>query len=393
MKSLRETHREGTFRIFMIYLQLGCVSFGGPVAHIGYFRDAFVVRLRWLSENEFSELIALCQSIPGPSSSQLGFAIGWLRGGFRGACAAWLGFTLPSALMMIGIGYGILSIGEGAVGSIDGLLAATVAIVVCAVLGMAKKMCPDLPRLCLAVLCATLAFLIPGMGTQLLVIIIGAVYGLAFCGKRGAEGRNSEAPSWDIRAIHPALWAVLFSVLLCASVLWPVNWAGAIYAKHFEAGALVFGGGHVVLPLLSDSVVSTGMIEESAFLAGYSAAQAMPGPLFALSAFNGTVATGGFFGGALSLIAIFLPGMLLVAVLLQSWSRLRRYASVQSALFGVNAAVVGLLLSALANPVWPKGITSWAHFGIAFAAFIALQQFKAPAWSVVLACGLLGLWI
>ncbi len=350
-------------------------------------------RRKWLSEAEYTELIALCQSVPGPSSSQLGFAMGWLRGGFRGALAAWMGFTLPSALLMISAAYGLLAWGDATHGLIGGLLTAAVAIVASAVFSLARKMCPDLPRVVLALVAALLAYALPGSWIQVLVVGLGVLTGMLFY-RRPAEA----IPSGTTlpRHISPAFQLpslILFVLLLLIAIFWPLSWPGALYAKHYEAGALVFGGGHVVLPLLSDSVVATGLLSESNFLAGYSAAQAMPGPLFTLSAFNGTVGGRGWLSGLAALFALFLPGLLLIAALIPSWQRFRSNRWAAAGLTGANAAVVGLLLAALIDPVWPKGITGWPDLLVAAAAFLALEKFKCPAWSIVLGCGIYGLFV
>ncbi|HKK18900.1 MAG TPA: chromate efflux transporter, partial [Opitutales bacterium] len=305
---MEQTATKRFFYIFLAYLRLGCVSFGGPVAHLGYFREAFVQRRKWLTEAEYTELIALCHSVPGPSSSQLGFAIGWLRGGMAGGLAAWLGFTLPSALLMTGAAYGLLSLKGEAKALIGGLLTAAVAIVASAAFGLARKMCPDFSRGILALVAAALVYALPGNWVQLLVIGLGAGIGMLLY--RGSEVGGGKGTKLSAAISSAYLWPsiILFALLLLLAVCWPLSSPGALYAKHFEAGALVFGGGHVVLPLLSDSVVANGLLAESDFLAGYSAAQAMPGPLFTLAAFNGTVGAPGWTGGIYALIAIFLPG-------------------------------------------------------------------------------------
>lgn len=377
--------------IFFTYLRLGCVSFGGPVAHLGYFREEFVARRKWLSEAEYAELIALCQSVPGPSSSQLGFAIGWLRGGFGCALLAWLGFTLPSAALMITAAYGLFALGEGSLAYIDGLLIAAVAVVAKALLGMARTLCPDLQGALIAFAGAFITLSLPGTLGQLAVVGLGVAAGMLFF-----RGRAEEAPVSQSfktggipKTVSPIL--VLFFSLLAFAALTPADWQGALIAKHYQAGALVFGGGHVVLPLLNDSVVAAGLIGESEFLAGYGVAQAMPGPLFTIAAFTGTVGNGSWLGGIAALVAIFLPGMLLVAALLPVWHRYRQNKWAKAGLSGANSAVVGLLLAAFITPVWTNGIQGWSDAGLAAAAFLSLQYMKAPAWAVVLGCGLIGI--
>jgi len=381
------------FRIFCIYLRLGCISFGGPVAHLGYFKETFVTKHKWLDENRYAELLGLCQFVPGPSSSQLGFAIGWQRGGLPAACAAWLGFTLPSALLMIGFAYGLFVIGDRADQFIDGLLIAAVAVVANAVLGLGNKLCPDLPRLAIAAVSAIIVFLFPNSYMQIAVILLGALSGMALFRQQAktSVGTDQTRALASRRTTTTAL--VLYTICLGLSFWMNTQDTTAVFAHHYRAGALVFGGGHVVLPLLNDSIVTGGLLSEDDFLSGYSAAQALPGPLFTFSAFVGTAArttTPFWLGGVGALLAIFLPGMLLLVGILPSWNKLRQKAAAQAGLLGANAAVVGLLLAVFINPVWSHGISTWSDFAIATAAFFALYRFHAPAWLIVLACGCSG---
>jgi chromate transporter len=378
------------FRIFLIYLRLGCISFGGPVAHLGYFKDEFVTRRKWLSEARYAELLGLCQFVPGPSSSQLGFAFGWQRGGLAGACAAWLGFTLPSALLMIGFAYGLFAFAEQATPIIHGLLIAAVAVVANAVLSLGKKLCPDLPRILITAFSAALAFLVPSSFMQIAVILFGVLLGNAFFRAHDPIQGTHDHPETMAKRRTVIVALLLYICLLTASLWINANDSGAIYALHYRAGALVFGGGHVVLPLLHDGLVSGGLVSEGNFLAGYSAAQALPGPLFTFSAFLGT--TGSpiaplWLGGVGALIAIFLPGMLLLIGLLPFWNKLRHRTWAQAGLKGANAAVVGLLLAALIHPVWSHGIQSGLDLIIGSIAFFALYRFNAPPWLVVFCCG------
>lgn len=371
-------------------MRLGCISFGGPVAHLGYFKDEFVNRRQWLSDARYTELLGLCQFVPGPSSSQLGFAIGWHKGGFRGACLAWLGFTLPSALLMIGFAYGLFAIGDSASAFISGLLTAAVAVVANAVLSLGKKLCPDLPRILIAAVSTALMLLAPSSWMQIIVVLFGVGAGnLLF--RKSASPSTEHAPQMQVapHIVYTALFA--YTALLCISIL--INSSSAyesIYAVHYQAGALVFGGGHVVLPLLENGLVPN-FLSEGYFLAGYSAAQALPGPLFTISSFLGT-ASGTtqpyFLCGLGALVVIFLPGLLLLVGLLPYWNKLRERKWAKAGLVGANAAVVGLLLAALINPVWPHGIHTLADFAIGALAFIALYCFKARAWLVVLSCGI-----
>lgn len=382
-------------QIFLIYLRLGCLSFGGPVAHLGYFKKEFVNRRRWLDEARYAELLGLCQFVPGPSSSQLGFSIGWHRGGLCGACAAWLGFTLPSALLMFGFAYGLFAWEMTMEPIIRGLLIAAVAVVANATLSLGKKLCSDIAHVAIALSAGALVLLVPGSYAQILAIALGGFLG--YCIHRKSSPikiENSETSKiLGAGTIYAALIAYL--ALLAVSLVLTAESVGGIYALHYRAGALVFGGGHVVLPLLNDSIVAGGLVSEESFLAGYSAAQALPGPLFSLSAFLGTVNSETqplWLGGIGTLIAIFLPGILLLLGLLPFWNQIRSKAYTQACLSGANAAVVGLLLAALIDPVWTHGIRTFSDAVIALFSLLALKRYKLPAWLLVLACGTAG-WI
>lgn len=310
-------------KIFLIYLRLGCLSFGGPVAHFGYYKEEFVSRRKWLTDAHYAELLALCQFVPGPSSSQLGFAIAWQRGGLTGACAAWLGFSLPSALIMIAFAYGLTAIGDDAAPVIHGLLVAAIAVVAKAVLDMGKKLCPDWPRIAIAVGCAAIVMCISGALVQIGVILLGVAIGNALFRKSTQEKPELHGAQQLVSQRIMCIVLASFGVLLACSLMVSPDSSGAIYGMNYRAGAMVFGGGHVMLPLLHDSVVPSGLVSESTFLAGYSAAQALPGPLFTLSAFLGTASQATspqWIGGAIALIAIFLPGMLLLVGLLPLWN-------------------------------------------------------------------------
>jgi chromate transporter len=381
------------FDIFWIYLRLGCICFGGPVAHLGYFKDEFVTRRQWLNEAHYAELLSLCQFIPGPSSSQLGFAIGWQRGGLLGGLAAWLGFTLPSALLMIGFAYGLFAVGDGITPFIHGLLVAAVAVVANAVLGLGKKLCPDRIRILIALLAASIALLLPTSLIQIGVILLGGLLGNAFFRDSSTE-QDTHTPLKTLTGRGTAFVALaLYSAALLLSLSINSSAPGALYAAHYQAGSLVFGGGHIVLPLLHENIVTGGLISEGSFLAGYSAAQALPGPLFTFSAFLGTAASPiqpALIGGFGALIAIFLPGILLLIGLLPFWDKLRTKQWARAGITGANAAVVGLLLAALITPVWSHGIQRWPDIVLAAVAFSALYRFKLPAWLVVLGCGAAG---
>ena len=371
------------------FFRLGLTSFGGPVAHLGYFREEFVHRRRWLDDNSYADLVALCQFLPGPASSQVGIAVGLLRGGYAGALAAWIGFTLPSAVAMVLFGYGIGALGNAAgSGWLHGLKVAAVAVVAQAVLGMARTLAPDRSRATLAVVAAIIALGVPSSWGQIGAIVLGGIVG-ALLLRGGEEIAPAALPLHMSRVLGALLLAVFFVLLIGLPLL-----AAAIpsqglkeFDAFYRAGSLVFGGGHVVLPLLQASVVPPGWVDNDAFLAGYGAAQAVPGPLFTFAAYLGTVMRpppNGWIGAAICLIAIFLPSFLLVIGALPFWEQLRRRPVAQASLRGVNAAVVGLLLAALYQPVWTVGITDAADFALAVAAFLLLFMWQTPPWLVVI---------
>ena len=388
------THRS-PWAVFLIFLRLGLTSFGGPVAHLGYFRDEFVVRRHWLSERSYADLVALCQFLPGPASSQVGMALGLSRAGYAGALAAWLGFTLPSAIALILFALGIASYGDAMpAGVLHGLKVVAVAVVAQAVWGMARTLCPDVPRISIMVAATCCVLLVPSAWGQVGVIIAAALIGLvAF---RSQPGTAHEPLPISIRRRTGLLWLALFCALLLGLPLLASLFPSPLLAMvdaFYRAGSLVFGGGHVVLPLLQAEVVPTGWVDGDAFLAGYGAAQAVPGPLFTFAAFLGASmnqAPGGWLGGLVALLAIFLPSFLLVLGALPFWEQLRRNRRTQAALMGVNAAVVGLLLAALYQPVWTSAIHRPEDFGLALVALIALLFWKLPPWLVVLGSGALG---
>ncbi len=388
------THRS-PWAVFLIFLRLGLTSFGGPVAHLGYFRDEFVVRRHWLSERSYADLVALCQFLPGPASSQVGMALGLSRAGYAGALAAWLGFTLPSAIALILFALGIASYGDAMpAGVLHGLKVVAVAVVAQAVWGMARTLCPDVPRISIMVAATCCVLLVPSAWGQVGVIIAAALIGLvAF---RPQPGTAHEPLPISIRRRTGLLWLALFCALLLGLPLLASLFPSPLLAMvdaFYRAGSLVFGGGHVVLPLLQAEVVPTGWVDGDAFLAGYGAAQAVPGPLFTFAAFLGASmnqAPGGWLGGLVALLAIFLPSFLLVLGALPFWEQLRRNRRTQAALMGVNAAVVGLLLAALYQPVWTSAIHRPEDFGLALVALTALLFWKLPPWLVVLGSGALG---
>ena len=371
--------------VLRAFLKLGLTSFGGPVAHLGYFRNAFVVERGWLDERAFGDLVALCQFLPGPASSQVGFAIGLMRAGYPGALAAWAGFTLPSAVAMTLVAYGAGALhGAAGEGLLHGLKLVAVAIVAQAVLGMARSLAPDRPRAAISVLALILTAFAPGGISQIGAIVVGGLLGLIFC-RQGAEAPADGAAEAPVSRRMAAVFLVAFFALLALSLLPAGGGAWAFLAAIYRSGALVFGGGHVVLPLLRAAVVDPGFVSESAFLAGYGAAQAMPGPLFTFGAYLGAVAPapGGVPGAALALVAIFLPGMLILLGALPFWHALRARVRARAAMAGVNAAVVGLLASALYDPVWTSAVLGRADFAVAAAGFAGLVVWGAPPLAVV----------
>lgn len=392
-------HHASAWRVFLIFLRLGLTSFGGPVAHLGYFREEFVARRRWLTEDAYADLVALCQFLPGPASSQVGLALGLRQAGWGGALAAWLGFTLPSALVMALLGLGLVA-GQGLVpaGVLHGLKVAAVAVVAQAVWGMARSLCRGPARLLLMVLACALALLWPGVVGQVGAMLVAALAGLGLWGRAGAmpvppsQGGLAAGVRPHTGALLLAAFAALLVLLPLAARAWPQGWL-VLADAFYRAGALVFGGGHVVLPLLQAEVVATGWVAADDFLAGYGLAQAVPGPLFTFAAFLGAAAghgAGGWLGAAVCLVAIFVPAFLLVAGALPFWDRLRHNARARAALAGVNAAVVGLLLAALYHPVWTSAIHAPADLALALAAFAALVWARVPPWLVVPVCGAAG---
>ncbi|HTG09653.1 MAG TPA: chromate efflux transporter [Candidatus Eisenbacteria bacterium] len=375
--------------IFAVFLRLGLTSFGGPIAHLGYYRTEFVERRRWLSEAAYADLVALCQLLPGPASSQVGFAVGLSRGGLAGGLAAWLGFTLPSAVAMVLFARGAAAMtGPLSAGMFHGLQVVAVAVVAQAVWSMARTLCPDRTRGTIAVFATLIVIAAPTAIGQIVAILMGAAAGAWLCREAPAVAATERLSVPVPRALAVAalaLFALLLIGLPIAAAVLPVP-AVAVADAFYRAGALVFGGGHVVLPLLHASVVEPGWVSEAAFLSGYGAAQAVPGPLFTFAAYLGATiyAPSGWPGAALCLAAIFLPGLLLVLGVLPFWVSLGRAALMPAALRGVNAAVVGVLLSALYDPVWTKGIGGPADFALALVAFALLVIWKAPSWGVVL---------
>lgn len=375
--------------VFRAFLKLGLTSFGGPVAHLGYFHDEFVVRRHWLDERAYADLVALCQFLPGPASSQVGMAIGFSRAGYLGALAAWTAFTLPSAiaLVLFAFGMGTLNRVLGS-GWLHGLKVAAVAVVAMAVLGMARALTPDRERASLALAAAAIALAFPSSWGQISAIVLGGLVGLIFF-RREVPADHASLPLCISRQAGAAALITFFVLLVGLSLLAPATGSQsmALFGAFYRAGSLVFGGGHVVLPLLQAEVVPTGWVSNDAFLAGYGAAQAVPGPLFTFAAYLGAVMNpepNGWTGAVLCLIAVFLPSFLLIMGVLPFWEGLRRISMAQAALKGVNAGVVGLLLAALYHPVWTAGILNGADFALAAAGFLLLFMWRTPPWLVVI---------
>jgi chromate transporter len=387
--------RGSAWDVLLVFLRLGLTSFGGPIAHLGYFHDEFVVRRKWLEEKTYADLVALCQFLPGPASSQVGIAIGLSRAGYPGSMAAWVGFTLPSAVALVLFAYGVGAL-EDALGSgwLHGLKVAAVAVVAQAVLSMMRSLVPDRERATLAVVAAVLVLAVPSAWGQIGAILLGGVAGLLLL-RSAAPADHVALPHPVSRTVGTLALILFFTLLVGLPVLVAAIPSQSLkeFEAFYRAGSLVFGGGHVVLPLLQASVVPPGWLTNDAFLAGYGAAQAVPGPLFTFAAYLGAVMKpepNGWIGASLCLIAVFLPSFLLVIGALPFWDELRRRRWAQSALAGVNAAVVGLLLAALYRPVWTSGIVSAADFALASAAFLLLFMWKTPPWLVVVLCAVGG---
>jgi chromate transporter len=383
------------WNIFLVFLKLGLGSFGGPIAHLGYFRTEFVERRKWLDDRTYSDLVAMCQFLPGPTSSQVGMAIGLQRGGWLGALAAWLGFTMPSAALLIAFAYGVSRFDALAhSGAVHGLKIVAVAVVAQAVWGMAKTLCPDRPRAALAIGTALLTLALPGSAGQL-----GAIAASALAGWRMLHLPHEGAVEHRPFAVSRGAGAAAIVVFACLLFGWPLVAAATgsplvmLMDGFFRAGALVFGGGHVVLPLLQAAVVPTGALGNADFLAGYGAAQAVPGPLFTFAAYLGTAMhtpLAGWQGGLAFLVAIFAPAFLLVVGALPFWDAVRRRDGLRAATAGVSAGVVGILLAALYDPIWTSAIHTRADFALALAAFALLVYARVSPIVAVAFCAVGG---
>lgn len=381
--------------VFLVFLHLGLTSFGGPIAHLGYFRDAFVHRRKWLSEQDYADLVALCQFLPGPASSQVGIAVGLNRSGILGAVAAWLGFTIPSAVGLVLFAIGVAKFGDGlGTGWLHGLKVVAVAVVAQALLGMGRTLCPDARRASFAVAAMTIALSFPSALAQVAVVVCGGIMGRLLLHKTTDLPHVLISPR--LSRVTGAIALLLFvGLLIVLPLVAKVTQVPALqqFETFYRAGSMVFGGGHVVLPLLQAEVVPQGWVSNDAFLAGYGAAQAVPGPLFTFSAYLGAISSvepSGWIGAGLCLVAIFLPAFLLIIGVLPFWERLRGYQTMQSAMLGVNASVVGLLLAAFYDPVWTSAIRSGSDFALAACALLLLVFWKVAPWLVVVLCAITG---
>jgi chromate transporter len=382
------SHTGSPLEVLMAFFKLGVSSFGGPIAHIGYFREEFVVRRRWLDDQAYVDLVALCQFLPGPASSQVGFSIGLIRAGYLGALAAWTGFTLPSAIALVLFAFGANALGGPAgTGLLHGLKLVAVAIVAQAVWGMARSLCPDRQRASIAVVATIIILVSTASVAQIGVIMLGAVAGLWLCRDAAPLASGHVVIPVSRRAGVVAL-TVFFALLVGLPILRTfANWPGiALFEAFYRSGALVFGGGHVVLPLLREAFVAPGWVSDNAFLAGYGAAQAVPGPLFTFAAYLGAVvgpSPHGVAGAALGLVGIFLPGLLILVGALPFWDSFRQRTDAQAVMRGVNAAVVGLLGAALYSPVWTSSVKAPGDFAVALVGFVLLTVWRAPPLLVV----------
>ncbi len=384
---------EKASEVLLVFLRLGCTCFGGPIAHLGYFRAEFVERRKWLTERAYVDLVALSQFLPGPASSQTGFGIGLMRGGLLGGLAAWVGFTMPSAILMVLFAFGAGSIAGSHIGAglLHGLKLVAVAIVAQAVMGMARSLCPDRARASIATVALVVMLLAPWSLFQVGTIVVGGLAGWMLCG--GEVDSTPDDVAMPVSRKLGVVCLAVFFVLLAIAFLQVRYGAVTLFDAFYRSGALVFGGGHVVLPLLRNAVVVPGWVSDNTFLAGYGAAQAVPGPLFTFSAYLGAVAgipPGGVAGAAIALVAIFVPGILCLMGTLPFWHQLRSVPAVQAAMRGTNAAVVGLLGAALYNPVWTSAVQSPADFAVAATGFVLLVAWRAPPLLVVVLAALAG---
>jgi chromate transporter len=372
--------------VLVTFLKLGLTSFGGPIAHIGYYREEIVVRRRWVDDATYTDLVALCQFLPGPASSQVGFSLGLIRANYLGALAAWTGFTLPSAILMTAFAYGASALGGPlGLGVLHGLKLVAVAIVAQAVWGMARTLCPDWQRASIACVAALMILFTTSAVAQIGAILMGGIAGLWLC-RQPAPSLAKPLGVPVSRRVGVLALASFFILLIALPALGSSSHGVELFDAFYRSGALVFGGGHVVLPLLSKAFVTPGWVSQDSFLAGYGAAQAVPGPLFTFAAYLGAVAepSNGIAGAALGLLGIFLPGFLVLIGTLPFWDAFRQRVSAQAAMRGINAAVVGLLGAALYNPLWISSVSSSGDFALALAGFVLLTAWRTPPLIVVI---------
>lgn len=378
--------------VLSVSTQLGLTSFGGPIAHLGYFHNEYVRRRKWMDERSYADLVALCQFLPGPASSQVGIGIGIVRGGMLGGIVAWLGFTLPSVIALVAFAFLLQGFDIGGAGWIHGLKIVAVAIVAHAVLGMGQKLTPDRDRVTIAVIAAAITLSWQTAYTQIIIIIVAGLIGLWLYRRKEVDDTPS-LPITISKFMAVVSLVLFFGLLLVLPLL---RQSGdvkglAMFDSFYRSGSLVFGGGHVVLPLLEREVIPMGWVTQADFLAGYGATQAVPGPLFTFAGYLGAMA-GGISGAIIAVIAIFLPAFLLVVGLLPFWNSLRKHPKIQGALVGINAAVVGLLLAALYDPLWTTAILEPMDFVLAAFLFIMLVFWKLPPWMIVIT-GAAGGWV
>ncbi|MGM8214763.1 chromate efflux transporter [Bacillaceae bacterium W0354] len=370
--------------IFLVALRLGLTSFGGPVAHLAYFQEEYVKRRKWLTDQAYADLIALCQFLPGPASSQVGISIGMIRGGMIGGILAWVGFTLPSVILLILFAYYVMQFDVSQSLVIHSLKIVAVAVVLHAILNMGKKLTPDLPRISFAVGAAVLILITPYASMQIVVIIIAGIFGWLFF--KNIETNKAAKVSIKLsKKIGVFSFVIFFGLLSGLPIL--SQYVNHLYIQLFDTfyrvGSLVFAGGHVVLPLLEKEVVPSGLLTDELFLAGYGAAQAVPGPLFTFSSYIGA-AVDGVLGAVIATIAIFLPSFLLLTAVLPFWNSISKNKSLRAAFIGINAAVVGILIAAFYEPIFTSGIQAPVDFAVALISFSLLQFWKRPAWLVVI---------
>ncbi len=383
--------------VFLIFLRLGLTSFGGPIAHLAYFQDEFVNRKQWLDEKQYAEIVTLCQFLPGPASSQVGMVIGKIRAGFFGSIVAWIGFTFPSTILMILFALGVSKFPQFISSNLlHGCKLAAVVVVAHALWQMGSKLCPDRERISLTIISAALLIFFHGVWGQILVILFGAIIGKFFLKETKDPLDSSET---KIQFQNSIFYLILF---FCILIFFPVlvglldSDSLRIFDSYYRVGSLVFGGGHVVLPLLQEEVVSTGWVSEETFLAGYGAVQAVPGPLFTFVAFSGASSTlypNGWIGGIFCLAAVFLPSFLLIHGAYPYWEKIKQYQSIQNTMNGINASVVGLLLAAFYNPVWTSAILNPKDFALALILFLLLAFWKIPSWCIVLLSMIFGIYL